>query len=117
MKTKQQASAPACGHTPGPWVFAYGSVYREDTLHDESSIRIALMDRNEPHTMPTERDANARLIAAAPELLEALKLLCPVTHLDTCAWLNFIPGCSEREEACTCGAALARAAIAKAEGR
>lgn len=58
-------------HTPGPWIFAYGSVYREDTLHDESSIRIALMDRNEPHTMPVERDCNARLIAAAPDLLAA----------------------------------------------
>lgn len=72
-------------HTPGPWVFAYGSVYRSDTLHDESSIRIALMDRNEPHTVPVERDANARLIAAAPELLEACKgLLWAVkgTHIE-----------------------------------
>lgn len=106
MKTKQQASAPACGHTPGPWVFAYGSVYREDTLHDESSIRIALMDRNEPHTMPTERDANARLIAAAPELLSMLRqidlwLVAPDTSRETLTdWQRLI-----------------RAAIANAEGR
>ena len=58
--------------TPGPWIYAHGSVYRQDTFHDESSIRIALMDRNEPNTVPTERDANARLIATAPELRDAL---------------------------------------------
>lgn len=72
-------------HTPGSWVFAYGSVYREDTLHDESSIRIALMDRNEPHTTPCERDANARLIAAAPDLLaacEAAMLLYDLPNID-----------------------------------
>ncbi len=60
-------------HTPGPWVFAYGSVYVEHGLNDETSNRIALMDRNNLQTEPTERDSNARLIAAAPELLEACK--------------------------------------------
>ena len=66
-------------HTPIPWVFAYGSIYRADTLNDESSIRIALMDRNEAHTTPTERDANAELIARAvnshDELLEACQTM------------------------------------------
>lgn len=64
-------------HTPGPWIFAYGSVYRGDeTINDENAPRIALMDRNEPTTQPTERDANARLIAAAPDLLEACRVAC-----------------------------------------
>jgi hypothetical protein len=83
-------------HTPGNWVFAYGAVYREDTLHDEGSIRIALMDRNEAHTTPCERDANARLIAAAPELLAACIKVAedPYTH-------------------CAC-AEIVRAAISKA---
>lgn len=63
-------------------------------------------------------DANARLIAAAPDLLQALKMLCPLTHLQTCKGLRYIPLCTaEREEHCTCGAAKARAAIAKATGK
>ena len=32
-----------------------------------------VMDRQEPSTSPTERDANARLTAAAPDLLAALE--------------------------------------------
>jgi hypothetical protein len=55
-------------HTPGPWTVAYGSVYSES-----GECRIAYMDRDEPMTKPTERDANAQLIAAAPEMLEALE--------------------------------------------
>lgn len=76
--------------TPGPWVFAYGAVYRADTLHDESSIRIALMDRNEPHTTPVERDANARLIAAAPELYSACQaaLVWHLTADDEKSWTS-----------------------------
>lgn len=34
------------------------------------------MDREEPRTVPTERDANARLMAKAPELRDALRKLC-----------------------------------------
>lgn len=54
-------------HTPGPWTVSHGSVYASN------DVRVALMDRDEPCTLPTERDANARLIAAAPALLEWLK--------------------------------------------
>lgn len=98
-------------HTPGSWVFAYGSVYREDTLHDESSIRIALMDRNEPHTTPCERDANARLIAAAPDLLAACE-----------AALRRLEHYTADTETCDLGVpderalALIREAILKAKG-
>lgn len=54
-------------HTPGPWIVDAGSV------RTERGVWIAKMDRNEPHTLPTERDANARLIAQAPELAKALQ--------------------------------------------
>lgn len=63
--------------TKGPWVFAYGSVYQGEDANtvEEFCGRIATMDRDNPHTQPTERDANARLIASAPELLEACRVL------------------------------------------
>lgn len=69
-------------HTPGPWVFAYGSVYVDrDNLTDANAIRIAMMDRGDSHTTPTERDSNARLIAAAPDLLKALQTLLATVNV------------------------------------
>jgi len=59
--------------------------------------------------------SNAALITTAPDLLEACELLCPLTHYDSCEGLNFHP--VEREAHCTCGAAKARSAIAKAKGQ
>lgn len=62
-------------HTPGPWQVDSGMVQTEaERLSSGLPIPIAWMDR-EPNngTMPVERDANAQLIAAAPELLSALK--------------------------------------------
>ena len=54
-------------HTPGPWECHSGMVWKGE-------IPIARMDREpENGTQPTERDANARLIASAPDLLEACK--------------------------------------------
>ena len=55
-------------HTKGPWKVVCGSVYKDD-------ICISNMDRNEPKTRPTERDKNAHLISAAPEMLEHLEYL------------------------------------------
>ena len=59
-------------HTPGNWIVQNGSVYVQDG-NEYAQTRIASMDRGEPNTRPVERDANARLIAAAPELLDAAK--------------------------------------------
>lgn len=70
MTTPKPQESARSRHTPGPWEFIYGSVYKQDGRgFSEEGLRIALMDRNEPRTEPCERDANARLIAAAPELL------------------------------------------------
>ncbi len=68
------------GHTPGPWVVEQGSVYTKRPNENGQFPRIALMDREEDETRPTERDANARLIAAAPELLAALKRIASHPH-------------------------------------
>lgn len=66
-------------HTPGPWTI---TVYPPDDYGAEDLC--AYIDGNRKHVahcMPPEgtskelRDANARLISAAPEMLEALKLI------------------------------------------
>lgn len=60
-------------HTPGPWEVTYSTNFPDQqTVQAEGSDRIlALIDRAD------EQDyANARLIAAAPELLSALKAAC-----------------------------------------
>ena len=69
MKTK--------AHTPGPWVFVGKEIHDQKTLFDESGVRIGNTPNSicEIHPMPSGcHAANARLIAAAPELLEQLKI-------------------------------------------
>ena len=54
--------------TPGPWRVTCGAV------ETANSIPIAHMDREPGNgTLPVERDENARLIAKAPEMRDALK--------------------------------------------
>lgn len=58
------------GHTPGPWSFNdYGEILCGP---EDDQLRIAELAPWEPQHIP-EMTANARLIAAAPEMLEALK--------------------------------------------
>ncbi len=68
---------PNYPHTPGPWICHSGAVWKDGPnvypKGQEMGIPIARMDREPGNgTQPVERDSNARLIAAAPELLEAL---------------------------------------------
>lgn len=63
-------------HTPGPWTSASGSVWKGDPFADpEGAYKIGGADRDEPRTLPVERDDNVRLMAAAPSLLTALQNL------------------------------------------
>lgn len=58
-------------HTPGKWQYHSGSVWTKD-----GNLPIAKMERDPDlaHGIPpTERDANARLIALVPEMLEICK--------------------------------------------
>ena len=59
-------------HTPGPWV-----VYDDSNDGKTNRIEIVAMGKTVAriyHSVPKEDLPNALLIAAAPELLEALKL-------------------------------------------
>ena len=61
-------------HTPGPWIYHSGMVFKDGPnvypKGKDDGIPIARMDREPGNgTDPCERDANAKLCAAAPELL------------------------------------------------
>lgn len=88
-------------HTPGPWATVRG--FTQDGHGDTPTIfiegprgqSIAAMEvvstNGGPFLLPTNADANARLIASAPELAEALVALLKMadeTRYDTepCNW-------------------------------
>jgi hypothetical protein len=108
-------------HTPGPWTYeiktaiAGGTpqyagpvIYAEDDCEHH-----AIADASCNHTcrLPHETEANARLIAAAPDLLAALAALTAWDEADTAAGGDVdFDGLRDVINS-------ARAAIAKAEGR
>lgn len=83
-------------HTPGPWRACSGF----PSVEAAGAANLALC--NDQRIPMSERLANARLIAAAPDLLEALKRA-----------VGWIETSSEGEIATS----IALAAIAKAEGK
>jgi len=91
----------AAGHTPGPWTYPGGT---GNFVGGPDRIRVA--DVGGMERSPEERQANARLIAAAPDLLAACKSV-----LDSVPFASY-RGDGELEE---CEGRL-RFAILKAEG-
>lgn len=96
-------------HSPAPWTFA-----EEGTAqHGQSTYIIRCADGHEiaftQHPdfdgLPDKAEANARLIAAAPELLEALNY-----------WISFIDGQEGKSDESDIMVDKARAAIKKARG-
>jgi hypothetical protein len=70
------------------------------------------MDREPGNgTFGAERDCNARLIAAAPDLLDALEEL-----FAQCAMVNKYGGTAYNQKEATAAIEAGRAAIAKAQG-
>lgn len=67
------------GHTPAPWVVLGGSVVAQssDPGFDYEPLCIADCDMDVRIDHDTTGMANARLIAAAPDLLAALRGLLP----------------------------------------
>lgn len=60
-------------HTNGPWTI-YGDIEGQTAICDESDTIIAYLDKWSSERL-RENVSNARLIAAAPELLAALREL------------------------------------------
>jgi len=86
-------------HTPGPWVH-----YPEDNIIVSSSdCKIIEWQARSTHVSKEERDSNARLIAAAPDLLEALR------EIESGTYDKWSEGYRAMQ--------IARAAIAKATGQ
>ena len=101
MTPESKVAAPVGGHTPGPWEAVKAN-------WDRTLIRHALPgDAHVPgyiaevNNIGAGYEANARLIAAAPELLEALEAL--------------LGNCLD-SEGLAAAHAKARAALAKAGG-
>ena len=91
-------------HTPGPWAYNGATdIYSVDAGFTICELYPADLITGQAHS-------NARLIAAAPELLEALERLANNGHTDDCNLLN------RANESCDCGIDIALAAIAKAKG-
>lgn len=95
-------------HTPGPWLITDSGTFVY-ALNGRGSNRfwLSVSAAGPDHATQAEREANARLIAAAPELLEALQW-----YVDNDGTNIGQPG-NEPYEA---GLNRARAAIAKATG-
>lgn len=88
-------------HTPGPWRALGATVYPDrDCLETLAALAICKRRQHAPTIRKAEAEANARLIAAAPELLTLARYAVDNPEFD-----------SERFDM------MARTAIAKAEGR
>ena len=95
-------------YTPGPWMLGNQPGKPESTwILDSELLTVAMVN----DARRKEWKANARLIAAAPDLMVAAKLRLEKGHNDTCAYmLSSVYDCS-------CGQTELITAIAKAEGR
>ena len=59
-------------HTPGPWV---QTPWDSTAIFDAKNLRVPIAQTYPADTSQKEAEANARLVAAAPQLLEALELI------------------------------------------
>lgn len=85
MSAPNASAAQAGAHTPGPWHVVNGDVVYDQAgtgiYPDEGAplVRVATValdhERPQEHCGKVERAANAQLIAAAPDLLAALKTI------------------------------------------
>jgi hypothetical protein len=101
-------------HTPGPWRWDHESNVGNLIVDPERNAVATFQARSHLKwaEQQAEREANARLIAAAPELLEALKEIRQDRDVDMVG--AFADGWYAALEVCQ---VIADRAIAKAEGK
>jgi hypothetical protein len=113
--TARNETADQSQHTPGPWFVAGREIHDRSTEYSETGARIGNTPNSiaEIHPVPRgDAEANARLIAAAPELLAALEW-CEKNLADIALPLADKYGhCTSMKSALD----RARAAIASAKG-
>jgi hypothetical protein len=95
--------------TPGPWHYGPSSALEggfiiQGSYENGGGPRLPILGRT--HNFPNNAEANARLIAAAPDLLEALKQCTAVLAGDTMHKGGLVAALE-----------AARAALLKAQGR
>lgn len=103
-------------HTPGPWDYDPDSkeVFSSNERHGCGWIALVTGNDSADQPLPAGMQAaNARLIAAAPELLAALRFVLPVLERAACRGTIDAEGVNLELEA----AREVQDAIAKAEGR
>jgi hypothetical protein len=86
---KHTSNQTASRHTPGPWVIAGSQIHDRVTFFDENGARTGETPNSiaEVHAMPFgEQEANARLIAAAPALVEALERIIEILPSGSQPW-------------------------------
>jgi hypothetical protein len=94
-------------HTPAPWTYVDGFLEQDKIVYDfwvRGADKDGICEIGRKHNH--EAEANARLIASAPELLEALRTLVDRTNPNQQPIYNFMRKDWEK----------AVVAIAKAEG-
>lgn len=111
--------------TPGPWTAKHRS-NRESIVRAGDVTVATLLDEHGLDSEAEEaRIADARLISAAPDLLDVAKeidlLSADMEHSDECSFVldNIVVAHDEGRSVndCDCWLSRLRAAIAKAEGR
>jgi hypothetical protein len=102
-------------HTGGPWALEWsGAGYNRqaEVIADIPGKKLDKWSIGRIHNMGEETEPNARLIAAAPELLAALAGL-----FEHCAMIHKHWGDGDNQQQADAAIDAALAAIAKAEGR
>ncbi len=106
-------------HTPGEWTvvpFLKDNNGKPLNFTVRSSEREIADVYNKPNTHGTEAEANAHLMAASPDLYEALKNMMLASNC-TCAEEGHLILNDDDPDRLWCDWHKANAAIAKAEGR
>lgn len=72
-------------HTPGPWwvdASRYGTIYIEANAVIDKRLQQEICSVGPTESGREQQESNARLIASAPDLLEALKRAIPIMEAE-----------------------------------